>query len=64
MEASGKWTEIGIQDFWERALPKYKQMNLGVGHLPDEYDKNNQEHRKIIHHMAIGRFGPTSLRDY
>ena len=59
-----KWTEIGFQLYWESALEKYIRAS-GKAHLQGvTYNKDDQEHRRTINQMAVGRFGTTARSEY
>ena len=59
-----KWTEIGVQQYWEQALPKYVHMTGNRNLTGTTYDQEDQEHRQVLQRMAVARMGPTSYRDY
>ena len=63
-----KWTEIGVKQYWEQALPKYIRFappSFNASRLTGStYDQTNAEHRKALQFMAVARMGPTAKRDY
>ena len=63
-----KWTEIGVQHYWEQALPRYIQTappSLNARrHMGSTYDQTDAEHRKVLQRMAVARMGPTAKKDY
>ena len=53
-----KWTETGVQAYWTQTLPRYIRVSEHTHLDGAEYNHNNAEHRRCLHTMAVGKFGP------